>query len=157
MLRRSVFAILAILATAATQVPGTVEIKRVFPVYKTTRDFKRISEYFTDKEETGNRIIVRSDAEHREGTYFILHLGDELQKVPSGAKARLEIIIPEQVKPVVQDFALPDDREGKSEIFLGMTHEPFRYPEQQITAWRVTLNDKEGNELAMRKSFLWGD
>ena len=54
-------------ALTPKQAVTSVEIEEIKPRYIETEQFKRISEYLTGKENIGDRVILRTQSEHREG------------------------------------------------------------------------------------------
>ena len=71
-------------ALTPKQAVTSVEIEEIKPRYIETEQFKRISEYLTGKENIGDRVILRTQPEHREGYYFILVLDNDVRRLPNG-------------------------------------------------------------------------
>ena len=59
-------------ASTPEQAVTSVEIEEIKLRYIETKQFKRISEYLTGKENIGDRVILRSQSEHRAGYYLSL-------------------------------------------------------------------------------------
>ena len=64
---------------------STVPIEYAVFSWKDEKDFKRISEYFTDEENTGANCVVRSDPAVRAGLYLILGIRP-FTGIPAGSR-----------------------------------------------------------------------
>ena len=68
-----------------------VAIQHVDQRFIEDADFRRIPEFFTDREDTSGRLIERSDPTTRAGYYFILSLAWHPQTtLPAGTQADLD-------------------------------------------------------------------
>ena len=152
-MRLSTLALTFLAATAF----GAIDLQRVDVLRKEEGDFKRISEFFTGKENTGRRLICRSQEDRRAGVYFALTLPGGLKEVPANTKVRVEIVTPEKAGNEVFQFNLPEARPTLGEIWVGLTEPRFANKALAITAWRVLLVDDKGEILAEKKSYLWGE
>ncbi|MCZ6672730.1 MAG: hypothetical protein O7C75_07305 [Verrucomicrobia bacterium] len=123
--------------------------QRYFP----EESFMRISEYFNGIEVAGNRIIIRSDAEHRTGHYVTFQLSSsysidhfKLEVYEHGSKEPTDYLFkPQSTIPV-----------GKP-VFLGLTGEKWMDKKRPPVAYRLSLIGKDGKTLNSATSFLWGD
>lgn len=130
------------------------EIKRVSTRYYLTDQLTRIPEYFTGKEYTGNRIILRTNVV-REGLYFAFPLDKKFHQFPASTKIILSVI--HAGNPIARAFTfdLPVDRKGKKEILLGITGKDWPSAETKPIAWEIVVKNITGKLLAQKKSFLW--
>lgn len=132
-----------------------VEIDYSTSRYEQAQTFKRISEYFSGQENTGNRVILRTDPQVREGYYFIFSLDESAQKLPEGAIALMQIIWPGNPKPQEYSLFLPIPRENKKELWFGLTGQVDPGENAHPVAWKLSLLSPDGTVLAEKKSFLW--
>lgn len=134
---------------------SSVEIEEIKPRYIEQQAFVRIAEYMTGKENTGNRMIFRSDAEVRSGYYFILILDEEIKRLPSGTTITAEIYGPNTRELQSYLFTLPAQRPKTKEIFIGLTGADWPDRSGIPNAWRFTLKGPNGEVLGTRQSYLW--
>lgn len=143
--------LLAMLCPALLQAVG---IRNVSPRFFDRADFQSISEYFGVGEQQGDRLILRTDAERRDGLYFVVDLDTPVTALPADAQVVLDIV---NVKAEEQTLRFPlgeQDRPVKR-LLLGLTGDTWSTPGASALAWRVTLLGPEGNVLTEAKSFLW--
>jgi hypothetical protein len=140
------------LATAAVAAPE-VSIRRVWLEPRDDASFKRISEFFTGREDTAGRVIVRSQPEVREGLYWMVRATSD-QAIPAG-EILLEVIAPDRNEPTT--YRLPFAAPGRRSVaFLaGLTGNDWPNPRARPTAWRLTITGPDGSPLAASASFLW--
>ncbi len=125
--------------------------------WKEETDFKRISEYFTDTENTGANFVARTDPETRAGLYFILGL-ESFEKIPAGSRAVLRYFRPDRHGVQTCEFELAEFSSSPAgEIRLGLTGEawPETLKKSRPTAWEFSIRSPEGELLVLRRSFLW--
>jgi hypothetical protein len=137
------------------QAVTSVEIEEIKPRYIETEQFKRISEYLTGKEHIGDRVILRTQSEHREGYYFILFLDNDVRRLPNGAVVVGEFYTPQSLEKLTHEFTLPSQRASTNEIFIGLTGEDWPKKDNVPTAWRFTIKDANGAVLGEKQSYLW--
>ena len=77
---------------AAAPIPRFV-IQNVDLEHLGNANFKRISETFTGKEATGNRVVVRTNPNVREGEYFIIELNRYVKHLPPGSQLQISYIL----------------------------------------------------------------
>ncbi len=142
---------------ASTPKPAltSVEIEEIKPRYIEEESFKRISEYLSGKEDTGDRVILRSDPAERAGFYFTLILDESIRKLPKGTVVVGEFFTPVSVEQQTHEFTLPNKRPRTKEIFVGLTGADWPQVGGVPAAWRFTIKDPNGNVLAEEKSYLW--
>lgn len=119
-------------------------------------DFKRVAEYFTGQPENGDDIVLHSDPAARDGSWFTFAIG-LTEDLPTGTTARLELIRSDLPGPQKYAFRLPavTGAAMTREFHLGLTGKDALAPKASITAWKLTLIDTTGRELAGAQSFLW--
>ena len=146
--------VLALLFTPLVAVRAAdAAFTRVWPQWRTTESFDRITEYFGGGENTGGQIVVRTHADARAGYYFLVRLNDA--SALAGAKFALEVIRPDAPDPKV--FAFPAEAHAGGTVFLlGLTGTDWPGGEKaHPVAWKLTLLAADGHPLAEQKSFLW--
>lgn len=144
------FLLLALSAVPA--LAADLTIVRVFTGWRDAASFKRISEYFDGKENTGGEAVLRTHPEQRAGFYFLVRVTN-----PGAARtvqARLELITSLHAKPVAHTFA-PVLGTGDTVFHLGLTGADWTDPKGNPVAWKLELTDADGRLLASEKSYLW--
>lgn len=139
------------------QAQGAVGLRYVTHRVHPANDFKRVSEYFTGKENKGGDIVLRTDSRDRRGLYFMVAL-DHLDKLPAGAVATVEFVAADKPEPRKHLFVLPPVAASDlfKELRLGFTGADWPQNDPDVIAWKVTLRDpKTGALLASDRSFLW--
>ncbi|TVP80656.1 MAG: hypothetical protein EA353_03330 [Puniceicoccaceae bacterium] len=134
---------------------SSVEIKEIKPRYIEAEQFKRIREYMSGKEHTGNRVILRSDRDARAGYYFTLVLDESVRSLPRGTKVIGEFHTSESVEVQTHEFSLPARLGRTREIFVGLTGEDWPQAGGVPAAWRFTIRDANGVLLGQKQSYLW--
>lgn len=126
--------------------------------YKEADFFKRISEYFTGKENTGYRVILRTDPQHRDGLYFQSPLNVSMRDLPQGAAFEVRFVRPDQADTITtHSFAIPANLRDSdnSQLWLGLTGADAPADKAPPVAWQIRVIDADGNPLAETHSFLW--
>lgn len=114
--------------------------------------FKRISEYFTQKESPGPRTILRTNDKHTEGLYFIIELGP-IFVAPDGVDTvTVNIFSAKKNRVISYDFKLPQPY--KNQLYLGLTGTDNRARED-INSWNLIFKDDKGDVIAEKSSFTW--
>jgi len=152
-------ALLALLFVGCASTPKpaltSVTIEEIKPRYMEEEQFKRISEYLSGKENQGDRIILRSTPEVRDGYYFALILDESVRKLPKGTVVVGEFFTPKSVDQQTHEFTLPTKRPGSKEIFIGLTGEDWPTEGGVPAAWKFTIKDANGKVLGVKQSYLW--
>ena len=131
---------------------GATSIVRVWPAYRDADSFRRITEYMGGRESTGNEIVLRTQADSRDGYYFLTRLKND--SATPGASFVLEVILPGN--PAVHTFTFAADLPAGRQVYqLGVTGADWPGKGTRPSAWRVTIRSSEGAILAERTSFLW--
>lgn len=143
--------LLLLLALGSAQA-AELSIVRVFSGWRDAASFKRISEYFDGKENTGGEAVLRTHPDHRGGYYFLVRVTNPGPARP--VTARLQIITSADAKPQAFTFS-PQLRTGDTVLHLGLTGSDWTDPKADPVAWRLDLTDSDGKVLAAEKSYLW--
>lgn len=120
--------------------------------YGNAHSFKHISEYFSGKENSSYRPIVRSTPAEHVGLYFIIKLSQSMSSLPEGAQAQLTYIGTSSPDKKTHVFTLPS--KGSSELYIGLTGADWPDPSQRIVAWTLTFLDSAGSVMLQSHSFL---
>ena len=135
---------------------GESHVRLLTESYFTHYDFVRVSEYFTGKENTSGRVIVRSNETERDGLYLLLALDfPDKDSQPKPYKLVLQIPDSESLDPVTYSFLLPDHAITQGELWLGLTGEDWPTPKKKIMAWHLAVQAKDDSILTNNQSFLW--
>ena len=154
-MKRRAFLFFCAIHLAALSALHAFEFRHVAHRYVEAKSFKRISEYFTGRENPGNRLLCRSRPAERAGLYFILSLDEHSRKLPQGAQFVVEFIRPDDPETKTIRVPVPEKRPRGKEIYLGLTGDDWPDKTARLVAWRLRLVDASGEVLAERKSFLW--
>lgn len=125
--------------------------------WKDEEDFKRISEYFTDEENPGSNITVRSNPESRSGLYMILNL-ESGNVIPAGSVAELRYFHPKKSGIQTCRWTLPEFRAASGrELRLGLTGGDWErsLSRKRPSAWQISATAPDGTLLFRRDSYLW--
>ena len=141
---------LALATTAASA--ADVTIVPVFTGWREADSFKRISEYFNGKENTGGQLILRTHPEERSGYYFLLRLNHASAAV--NAQAVLQVITPDTAAPRTFKFTVTL-ADGKTMLNLGLTGADWPDLKINPVAWKLDLLTADGQLLASERSYLW--
>lgn len=148
--------LLAVLLFATALAPARaagVEFVRVWPGWRDADSFRRISEYFTGKENTGSQVMLRTHTEVRDGFYFLTRIKNADAAV-AGAKFVLHLITPE--KPETKLYTFPVAVPAGQTVFqLGLTGTDWAGPKVHPVAWKLELLTADDKLLASEQSFLW--
>jgi hypothetical protein len=143
---------LAALPAEALAKEGDLEIQRVYTGWRDGASFKRISEYFDGKENTGREIVIRSHPQQRTGFYFLVRV-----KNPGAArKVSFNLQLIEQGTPTPRPNAFTGELGAGTKVFqLGLTGPDWQDPKSQPIAWHLQILGEDGSVLATEKSYLW--
>jgi hypothetical protein len=132
-----------------------VSIKEVKPRYMEEADFVRLREYYSGVENTGRRMILRSDPDARAGYYFTLVLDTRIGKLPRGTRVEANLYTPFSNEMQSFEFTLPRERPRTREIFVGLTGEDWPDADLPPSAWKIDIVTPRGRVLGSYQSFLW--
>jgi hypothetical protein len=127
---------------------------RVWPGWRDEESFRRLSEYFSGRENTGRQIVLRTHAGERSGLYFLARLRSPA--AVAGAQFELEVVDPGHPEARVHRFAA-DVPAGQPVFLLGLTGDDWPRRGTDPVAWRLTLRAADGRLLAREESFLWAE
>lgn len=126
---------------------------RVWPRWYDTDQVRRISEFFTGRENPGERIIVHSQAASRTGFYFLVRVKNPGPLV-AGSHFIVRVILP--VSPDPKVFTLAADVPAGGKVYqLGLTGSDWPNRRTYPVAWKLDLVGADGQLLASQESFLW--
>ena len=146
--------LLAFLAALCAVTASAAELKivRVYTGWRDAGSFKRISEYFTGRENSRDQVVIRTQPRERGGYYFLVRTDN--RGAATEARIMLHVVTPASNVP--REFAfrttLPA---GKTVFNLGLTGADWPNAEVDAVAWRLEIFDPEGELLASEKSYLW--
>ncbi len=142
----------SVLAAADKASDGKIAITRVFLGWKEGESFKRISEYFTGKENTDGMVVLRTHLEQRSGFYFFVRLANPGATVP--VKINLEVITPTDTKPKNYIFST-ELKNGQNVFNLGLTADDWPDQKAHPVAWKMDFIGTDNQVLASKGSYLW--
>ncbi len=147
---------LALLLALPVRGPAAgVEIVRVFTEWHDAASFQRISEFFTDREDTGGIAVLRSHPGERAGYYWLVRLKNGEAALP-GAKFELQVVTP--ASPETKTFVFPADiPAGRCVYRLGVTGTDWPGTGARPVAWQLRLLAGDGRTVVARQSFLWAE
>lgn len=147
--------ITALLLTATLAWAGNVQFVRVWPGWRDAASFKRITEYFGGKEDTGGQTMLRTQAGDRSGFYFLVRTRSAAS-APTPVHFVLSVILPSA--PATHAYTFNTVLPSGSHVFnLGLTGPDWPGPKVHPVAWQVRLLTADGRELTEQASFLWGE
>lgn len=131
---------------------GDVRVVRVFSGWREAASFKRISEYFTGRENTGGDVVLRTQPAARGGYYFLVRTDND--GPARDVRFHLEVVTEDATQPRRFEFAaaLPA---GKQVYQLGLTGADWGASTLSPMAWKLEIVDAAGAVLATEKSYLW--
>jgi len=128
-----------------------VRIVRVFTGWRDAASFKRISEYFTGRENTGGQIVVRTQIADRGGYYFLVRTANSGEAFI--ARFRIAVVLPNSHEPRIFNFDTPLPA-GQKVFNLGITGSDWP-SDAEAVAWKLELLDAQGKVIATEQSYLW--
>jgi hypothetical protein len=150
------FLLLFTLLFTASPALAQTEVVRASATYRDSRQFFRISEFFTNRENTGSDIVVRSREDERAGYYFTVRLKKYPYRHDAVEEAvHLEVIMPGDVEPTLFTFPLGPSKRKNPLILIGLTGADWPDASALPLAWRISFLDGAGAILAQERSFLW--
>ena len=141
-----------VLAASGKANDGKIAITRVFLGWKEGASFKRISEYFTGKENTDGIVVLRTHPEQRSGFYFFIRVANP--GAPAPVKINLELITPTDTKPKNYTFST-ELKSGQNVFNLGLTADDWPDQKANPVAWKIDFVGSDNQPLASKGSYLW--
>lgn len=135
----------------ASAFAADVTVVPVFTGYREAASFKRISEYFSGKENTGGQLMLRTHPEQRSGYYFQLRINTA---TTVDARLVLQVITPDTATP--RTFNFTTTLTGpKTMLNLGLTGADWPDLKINPVAWKLEVFSADGKLLATESSYLW--
>jgi hypothetical protein len=144
--------LLLFVALVGSAAAADVRITRAFTGWRDAASFKRISEYFDGKENTGGQTLLRSHADQRGGYYFLVRAQNAGAARP--ATLFLQVITPTDSKTKTYTFR-SELKAGDTVFNVGLTGDDWADPKANPVAWKIDLLGADGKVLATEKSYLW--
>lgn len=126
--------------------------------YREEADFKHLSEYFTGREATVGRVILRSDSSSRNGVYFMVRLPDgntASKSYPTGSRFSLKVIAGHSTDILPYSFEIPHDMQAGQRVWIGLTGKDWPAERPHLLAWNLILENPAGIPLLEHRSFAW--
>lgn len=136
---------------AASAFAADVTIVPVATGWREAASFKRISEYFSGKENTSGQLILRTHPDQRSGYYFQLRINTA---TAVSAQAVLQVITPDTATPRIFKFPATLNA-GKTMLNLGLTGADWPDLKINPVAWKLDLLTTDGQLIATEHSYLW--
>jgi hypothetical protein len=145
-------AIAATIFAAEPLADGSVSVAHVYTGWRDADSFKRISEYFNGRENTGGELILRTHPDQRGGYYFLarlLHSG-----APVDTRIVLLVITPDSSAPKTFEFTTRLSSSATL-LDLGLTGPDWPDPKIHAVAWKMDVFGADHKLLGTKKSYLW--
>lgn len=141
-------------ASTASAAPD-IGFSRIRQEFRTEDSFKRISEFFSGSENTGNQIVFRTREDERDGFYFSFRLrSDRGETLPAGTIV-LHLYRPGAFEPTLYTFPLEVRDRRSIEVLVGLTGGDWPDPGARPVAWKLEFLDATTGSLGSEESFLW--
>jgi hypothetical protein len=151
-MRLSLRIILGLLALTVAASASEITIVRTLPEWRSAASFKRVSEYFTGKENPSGTTILRTHPEQRSGFYFLVRAINP--GATTATKINLQLVTPSEGKPKTYTFESTLEA-GKNIFNIGLTGEDWIDPRANPVAWKIEFLSPDGRVLASDLSYLW--
>ncbi|MFZ5496688.1 MAG: hypothetical protein ACOZE5_15310 [Verrucomicrobiota bacterium] len=148
---RPLFLLISLLLAPALAA-SDLTLVRIYTGWRDAASFKRISEYFNGRENTGGEAVLRTHPDQRGGYYFLVRIANP--GAPRAVTARLQVITDAGAKPRAFTFT-PELRTGDTVFHLGLTGPDWPDAKADPVAWKLDLTGPDGTVLASEKSYLW--
>ena len=116
--------------------------------------FSRIPEFFSGKEYTGDRLILRTD-QPRKGLYFSIPLGKKNSHRRNAKSIELQLIESTHPQPRILSFPVTEISAEKKTLLLGVTGKDWNELTMKLVAWKVVMLTADGSPLFTSQSALW--
>ncbi len=140
------------LPSVALAKAGELTIAHVFTGWREAASFKRISEYFDGRENTGGQQVVRTHPDQRAGYYFVVRTTGTA--APGPVTIKLQFITAAKAAPQTHAFAA-DLKAGNNVLNLGLTGADWPDAKANPVAWKLEIVATDGRVLATEESYLW--
>ena len=125
--------------------------------YFSAKEFKRIPEYFSGEEFSGNKIYLRSDPTKKSGYYFVVKVCGEAKTIPLSTTWEINWVSSIDPNEYTQRIPFSGSQLSNREIFIGLTGGAWTDSSAYPLAWQIRLLDPKDILLAESKSFLWSE
>lgn len=143
--------LIASLLASSLALCAAPKIVRVWGDYVQAASFERIAEYFGAPESHPGRSVLRTQANSRDGYYFLVRI-NAADTIPEGAHWLIEVLRPNERTPVSFEIA----NQSKSKVYqLGLTGSDWPNAKEVPVAWKVSLLSADGQTVLAHESFLW--
>lgn len=133
---------------------SAASIEVAYSEYRETGSFQRIQEFFTGREAPGNRTIIRTDAENRDGQYFVINLTRSVARSEVHS-VEIEVITTMSKDVRVFEFPLTEAvRIRGSWIYCGITGTDWEGRNVRPLAWIARIKNSSGEVLGEWESFV---
>jgi len=154
-MRTFLTAVLLLVAASTCAAAATdLKIIRIWPSYRPTESFERISEFLGKDENPRDQLILRTQPDSRAGYYFLVRLKNP-DTASIDVKIELQVISPFAPAAKTYHFtcALPA---GSHAVNLGLTGADWPgKPSDEVVAWQLRLLSSSDVEIAKTQSYLW--
>ena len=142
-----------LLFSAVAAAADDLTIVRTITGWRDAASFKRISEYFDGRENTGGGTILRTHPGQRTGYYFLLRVANP----GAPLKVQFQVQLIEQGAPAQRTTVFPAVLGSGAGVFhLGLTGPEWQDPKSQPIAWQLLIiATDDGRVLTSEKSYLW--
>ena len=151
----TVFLVISIVALPIAVAAQTIEFSRIRLEYREDASFKRISEYFTGEENTGRRIVLRTQDSDRNGFYFSFRIEATGEATMSEGTIALLVFAPGTYEPTEYIFGLGVQTRRGIKVLIGLTGTDWADPKAKPVAWRLEFRNATGQPIGFEESFLW--
>lgn len=133
-----------------------IEIERITPQFMPQEAFSRISEYITGEENSGRRVILRTQPEARAGLYFVIQLDQSAALLPADSQLTIRLITSKAPQVRTYTLAFLKKVGPYREVFAGLTGKDWPSQDaRDVVAWNVRIEAASGEVLAEHQSFAW--
>lgn len=140
-----------IILAGCQSIPSENDATGVENRYVPEKDFARISEYFTGKENPGDRHYLRTLPEEREGYYWIIATPDSLKG--KTAEVDLEVQIPGS--PEIRQESFSVSPLEADTLWIGITGSDWPTSDTRPVAWQLIVRSSDGSPVLEKASYLW--
>jgi hypothetical protein len=150
--RHSLRILFGFVALSISAVASEITIVRTLANWRDAASFKRVSEYFTGRENPGDSTILRTDPAQRSGYYFLVRVNNA--GPTTATSVTLQIISPTESAVKLHTFQTTLSS-GKNVFNFGLTGTDWTDPEANPVAWKIDFLAPDGRTLVSSQSYLW--
>ena len=116
--------------------------------------FLRIPEFFSGKEYSGDKLILRTNSD-REGLYFSIPLGKKNSRLRNAKSIELQFIESTNPLPRISTYSISEISAENGSLLLGVTGKDWNQSTMKLIAWKVLILDPEKKPIFTSQSTLW--